>query len=88
MESSISFARPPLLNEKNYSYWKVKVKAFIKALDEKVWDAILTRLSPSTITTNEVTTTKFEKTWTKVENSLANINFKALNVIFAFVDIN
>ena len=48
----------------------------------------MTGWSPPTITTNEVTTTKSEETWTKVENNLANINFKALNAIFYSVDVN
>ena len=67
---------------KNYSYWKVRVKASIKSIDEKAWSAILTRWSPPIVTINEVTTIKSEETWTKAENNLANINFKALNAIF------
>ena len=87
MKSSVSTARPPLLNEKNYSYWKVRVKACIKAIDKKSWSAILIGWSPPTVTTNEVTIIKSELTWTKAENSLANINFKALNAIFSYVDV-
>ena len=32
-------------------------------------------------------TLKSEETWTKEENTLANSNFKALNAIFAIVDV-
>ena len=43
---------------------------------------IVTGWSPFIVTTDEVTTIKSEETWTKAENNLANINFKALNAIF------
>ena len=36
-----SVVRPPLLDGSNYSYWKARMKAFIKAQDEKAWRAIL-----------------------------------------------
>ena len=37
-----SVQSPPLLDEINYSYWKDRMKPFIKSMDEKVWRAILT----------------------------------------------
>ena len=46
----------------------------------------MTGWTPSTVTTDDVTTVKSEETWTKEENSLATANFKALNAIFASVD--
>ena len=88
MKSSISTTLPPLLDEKNYSYQKVRVKTYIKAIDENAWHAIPTGLSPPTITTGKVTIVKSEATWTKAEDALANRNFKAFNVIFAVVDVN
>ena len=42
MQYTIVAAHPPLLDGKKYSYWKVKVKIYIKAIDEKAWHAILT----------------------------------------------
>ena len=83
---------PPLLNGKNYTYWKVRVKAFIKSIDEKAWLSILKGWSPPTVATDDMTddttvTLKSEETWTKAENTFANNNFKALNSIFATVDV-
>ena len=64
------------------------MKTFIKSIDEKTWLSILKGWSPPTVTTDDTTVTlKSEKTWTKVENTLANSNFKALNVIFTTVDV-
>ena len=37
-----SISRPPLLNGSNYPYWKARMKAFIKALNEKAWRFVLT----------------------------------------------
>ena len=88
MESSVAAARPPLLDDKNYAYWKIRVKAYIKAIDEKAWHSILTGWTSPTVTTDEVTTIKSEKTSTKAENNLVNFNFKALNAIFSHVDAN
>ena len=88
MESLVSSARPLLLDDKNYFYWKVRVKAYIKAIDEYASRSILNRWTPTTITTNEVTISKSEETWSKDELALATTNFKALNAIFASFDAN
>ena len=86
MESLVAAVRPPLLDDKNYAYWKIRVKAYIKAIDERSCKSVVTGWTPPTITTDEVTTVKSEETWTKEENSLATTNFKSLNAIFASVD--
>ena len=88
MENSISSAKPTLLDDKNYSYGKVRVKAYIKAIDESAWHSILIGLTPLTITTDSTTTSKSEETWSKEESVLATANFKTLNAIFASVDAN
>ena len=45
-----SVSRPPQLDGTNYPYWKASMRAFIKALDEKAWCAILTGWTHSTKT--------------------------------------
>lgn len=35
--------KPLYLEGINYPYWKACMKAFIKAIDEKVWQSVLTR---------------------------------------------
>ena len=86
MKNSVEAVQPPLLDEKNYTYWKIRVKAYIKAIDEISWKSVVTGWTYPIVTTNEVTTIKFEETWSKEENSLATTNFKALNAIFAYAD--
>ena len=92
MENSTSMMCHPFLNGKNYTYWKVRVKAFIKSIDEKAWLSILKGWFPpivaTDVTTDDTTITlKSEKTWRKAKNTLANSNFKALNAIFATIDV-
>ena len=40
MDCGQSLLIPPLFESTNYAYWKVRMKAFLQALDEKVWQAI------------------------------------------------
>ena len=88
MKNSISSARPPLLDDKNYSYWKVRVKAYIKSIDESTWHSILIGWTPHIVTTDSATTSKSNETWSKEKSILATANFKALNAIFALIDAN
>ena len=87
MESTILVSCPPLLDRQNYSYRKVRVKTYIKAIHEKTWHAILTGWSLSNVTTADRMVVTFipKETWSKDEIFFANINFKELNAIFADV---
>ena len=51
MENSNNVLRPQMLDGKNYAYWKVRVKAYIKFIDVRVWRSILTGWTPP-VTTN------------------------------------
>ena len=90
MENSTSVMRPPILDGKNYAYWKVTVKVYIKSIDERVWQLILTGWTPPVTTNTEtrVEIIKPEQSWATEEDRLVNYNFKAFNVIFATVDVN
>ena len=57
-----SITRPPLLNDSNYPYWKVRMRAFIKSQDEKAWRAVLSGWTPPT-ESNDVTKVKSELDW-------------------------
>ncbi|CAM8953805.1 unnamed protein product [Rhodiola kirilowii] len=49
MTEGQNIIRPPLLEGPNYGYWKSKMKAFLKSLDEKAWKAMLIRWTPPTM---------------------------------------
>ncbi|XP_012842820.1 PREDICTED: uncharacterized protein LOC105963014, partial [Erythranthe guttata] len=84
-----STTRPPLLIGSNYSYWKSKMKMFIKSIDERAWRAIITGWTPPMIKgEDKVEVFKPEADWSDGEILLANYNSRALNAIFSGVDDN
>ena len=59
-----------LFDDTNYAYWKVRKRAFLQSLDEKVWQAV------------EIGWTKPKETpaeWDDAKIKAANFNSKALN---------
>ncbi|XP_012841210.1 PREDICTED: uncharacterized protein LOC105961528 [Erythranthe guttata] len=84
-----STTRPPLLDGTNYTYWKTKMKMFIKSMDEDSWRTVLTGWTRPVAKTREgVEYEKHEENWSKKEHAVANTNSKALNAIFNAVDTN
>ena len=68
--------RPPLFNDTNYAYWKVRMRAFLQSLNEKVWQAVeIGWTKPTEVTTN----------WHNDKIKVANFNSRALNVLFSAV---
>ena len=64
---------PLLFDGTNYAYWKVHMKAFLQALDEKVWQAV------------EVGWVKPKEAlvdWDKAKIKATNFNSMALNTLF------
>ena len=79
-----SIVRPPLLHDSNYPYWKVRMKAFIKSLNEKAWKSILTGWSPPTdvdAQTGEIMV-KSELNWSNNDDLLSRYNNMALHAMF------
>ena len=68
--------RPPLFDVTNYAYWKVRMRAFLQSLDEKVWQA------------TEIGQTKPKEAladWDDSKIKMANFNSRALSAIFSAV---
>ena len=66
----------PLFNGTNYAYWKIRMRAFLQSLDEKVWQAV------------EIGWTKPKEApadWDEAKIKAANFNTKALNALFSAV---
>src|ERR1044072_6036134 len=89
-----SVTRPPVLDGTNYDYWKARMIAFLRSMDNKTWKAIVKGWTPlvkkKTDESTSVTTIdlKDEEDWTKEEDEEALANSKALNAIFNGVDKN
>ncbi|XP_073017944.1 uncharacterized protein [Primulina eburnea] len=79
--------RPPVLDGSNYALWKVKMRVFIKSIDERAWQRVLDGWSPPKLEDADGDTRlKPESTWTVDEVQSSNYNSKALNAIFSSVD--
>ena len=73
MDRGQSLIITPLFDDTNYVYWKVRMRAFLQSLDEKVWQAI------------EIGWTKPKKApadWDDAKIKVANFNSRALNALF------
>ena len=73
MDRGQSLIIPPLFDGTNYAYWKVRMRAFLQSLDEKVWQ------------TMEIGQTKPKEVpadWDDIKIKAANFNSNALNALF------
>ena len=76
MDRGQSLIISPLFNGTNYAYWKVRMRAFLQSLDEKVWQAV------------EIGWTKPKEAsadWDEAKIKAANFNSRALNALFSAV---
>ena len=72
MDRSQSLNAPPFFDGGNYAFWKVRMGAFLCAIDEFVWDSIENGYVKPTTAKSE---------WDKATLALANANSKAINAI-------
>ena len=76
MDRGQSLIIHPLFNGTNYAYWKVRMRAFMQSLNEKVWQAV------------EIGWTKPKEVsvdWDDDKINMANFNSKTLNALFSVV---
>ncbi|CAM8941130.1 unnamed protein product [Rhodiola kirilowii] len=87
MKEGQNTSGPPLLEGSNYSYWKIRMKAFLKTLDERAWKAV--GWTPPTMANAEgQVVPKPEERWTKTEDKTAVGNSIAMNAIFLAMNEN
>ncbi|XP_073291044.1 uncharacterized protein [Primulina huaijiensis] len=91
MDTSLANAvlRPPVLDGTNYSLWKVKIRYYIKFIDERAWQRVINGWTPPKKEDEDGDSLiKPETDWTADEVQNSNYNSKALNAIFTSVDMN
>ena len=76
MDCGQSLLIPPLFDGTNYAYWKVRMKTFMQALDEKVWQAV----EVGWVKPKEASVDQDE-----AKIKAANFNSRALNALFSGV---
>ena len=81
-----SNSRPPLLKGHNYGFWKLRMKAYIRSIDERAWMTVEEGyLAPNKIE-NGVIVSKPRSEWSTNEFELAKWHHQAMNAIFGGVD--
>ena len=73
MENSHSLVIPPHFDGNNYAYWKVRMKAFLKSIDKRVWNSVKYRWEKPTTPVSE---------WQTSQKEAVAFNSKVMNVIF------
>ena len=68
---------PPHIDGNNYAYWKVRMKAFLKSIDERVWNSVKYGWEKPTT---------FSK-WSTSQKEATAFNSKAMNAIFNVVSL-
>ena len=76
MDRSQSFNAPPYFDGSNYAFWKVRMRAFLCAIDKTMLDFVENGWVRPTIAKVE---------WDKAALALANANSKAINAICYFL---
>ena len=74
--------RPPLLDGTNYSYWKARMRAFLKSIYEKVWHCVIYGWSEPIVTIDGVDIPKPLDKWDTTDYQNSSWNSKALNSLF------
>ena len=78
MEHEHSVVIPPHFDGNNYAYWKVRMKAFLKSIDERFWNSIEYGWEKPTTPVSE---------WQTSRKEAAAFNSKAMNAIFNAVSM-
>ena len=78
MEYGHSLVIPPHFDGNNYAYWKIRMKAFLKSIDERVWNFIEYGWEKPTTLVSE---------WETSQKEVAAFNRKAMSAIFNAVSM-
>ena len=76
MDRGQSLIIPPLFDGTNYAYQKVRIRAFLQSLNEKVWQVV------------EIGWTKPKEApadWDDAKIKVANFNSRVLNALFSAI---
>ena len=73
MEHGHSLVIPPHFDENNYAYWKVRMKTFLKSIDERVQNSVENGWEKPTTPVSE---------WQTSQKEATTFNSKAINAIF------
>ena len=76
IKHSYSLVTPHHFDGNNYTYWKVRMKAFLKSIDERVWNSVEYGWEKPITPINE---------WSTFQKEATVLNSKVMNAIFNVV---
>ena len=78
----MSTNKPHLLDGTNYAYWKVRMIAFFRAINDQVWNTVVEGYFDLTVNVDGQTVKKLRAQWTADEKTKSNCNNNVINVIY------
>ena len=78
MEHGHFLVIPPYFDGNNHAYWKVRMKVFLKSIDERVWNSVEYGWEKPATPVSE---------WQTSQKEVAVFNSKAMNAIFNAVSM-
>ena len=82
-----SMVRPPLLDGSNYSFWKARMRSFLKSIDEKVSKSVMYGWTEPTISVDGVTFPKPIDKWDIIDYQNNSWNSKVINSLFCTITL-
>ena len=83
IQEGASTNRPPFFNGDNYSFWKIKMQAWVEGIDVAVWDAIEEGPYIPMHTVDGKVVENARKEWSLEEKSLAQFGLRAKTIIIS-----
>ena len=71
----------PYFDGSDYPYWKLHMQYYMDIDQIDVWDQVLTKWTPPTITVGETTTTLKRKDWVDAHRKNNGKNHKAMSIL-------
>jgi len=80
--------RPPMFKGNHYTYWKNRMRIYIRAFDYEAWKIIRDGPYIRTKIVNETKVSKSEEEWDERDSHLIQLNAKAINMLYCALDVN
>ena len=78
--------RPPLFNGSHYPYWKTRMTIYVQAIDFQLWRVITRGPHIPIKKVDSIDIPKNEEEWDEHDMKMAEINVKAMNLLYYTLD--
>ncbi|KAG5565754.1 hypothetical protein RHGRI_001616 [Rhododendron griersonianum] len=81
-------SRTPILDSENFDYWKSRIKAIVRSVDEEIWNSCIGGYSHPTKKGEEKQVPKLTAELSREGKAALQANNRALDILFSAVDVN